>query len=62
MDTSIADMGRLAASHVRGDGLNAAGRAELTRPQFVIKTRSQFPTFQSPPVVPPFKRWAPAWA
>ena len=32
MDTSIADMGRLAASYVRGDGLSAAGRAELTRP------------------------------
>ncbi|PND38928.1 serine hydrolase [Paucibacter aquatile] len=46
MDTSIADMGLLAASYVRGDGLSAAARAELTRPQLPITTRSQFPSLQ----------------
>lgn len=55
MDTSIADMGRLAASHVRGDGLSAAARAELTRLQLVIATRSQFPSFQPPLAPPPFQ-------
>ncbi len=54
MDTTIADMGRLAASYVRGDGLSAAGRAELIRPQFMIATRSQFPTFQPSLASPPF--------
>lgn len=55
MDTSIADMGRLAASYVRGDGLSAAARAELTRPQLVIATRSQFPSFQPSLMSPPFQ-------
>lgn len=55
MDTSIADMGRLAASYVRGDGLSAAGRAELIKPQLAITTRSQFPAFQSPIAPPPFQ-------
>ncbi|MBQ0930094.1 beta-lactamase family protein [Ideonella sp. 4Y16] len=32
MDTSIADMGRLVASYIRGDGLSPAARAELVRP------------------------------
>lgn len=48
MDTSIADMGRLAASYVRGDALSAAARAELLRPHLAITTRSQFPTLQPP--------------
>ena len=48
MDTSIADIGRLAASHVRGDGLSAAARAELVKPQLPIATRSQFPSLQAP--------------
>ena len=55
MDTSIADMGRLAASHVRGDGLSAAARAELTRSQLPITTRSQFPSFQPLPASPHFQ-------
>lgn len=55
MDTSIADMGRLAASYVRGDGLSAAGRAELVKLQLPITTRSQFPPFQSPLAPPPFQ-------
>jgi CubicO group peptidase (beta-lactamase class C family) len=46
MDTSIADMGRLAAAYVRGDGLSAAGRRELVHSHLPIGTRSQFPTFQ----------------
>lgn len=58
MDTSIADMGRLAASYVRGDGLSAAGRAELIKPQLPITTRSQFPAFQSPLASPPFQALA----
>ena len=54
MDTSIADMGRLAASYVRGDGLSAAARAELTRPQLPITTRSQFPSLQPALATPPY--------
>lgn len=54
MDTSIADMGRLAASLARGDGLSAQGRAEWARLQLPIATRSQFPTFQEPQSPPPF--------
>lgn len=54
MDTSIADMGRLAASYVRGDGLSAAARSELTRPQLPITTRSQFPSLQPVLATPPF--------
>jgi CubicO group peptidase (beta-lactamase class C family) len=46
MDTSIADMGRLAAAYVRGDGLSARARAELVRSHLPITTRSQFPPFQ----------------
>ena len=48
MDTTIADMARLAASYVRGDGLSAAARAELVKPHLPIATRTQFPTFQEP--------------
>lgn len=55
MDTSVADMGRLAASYVRGDGLSAAARAELVRSQLAITTRSQFPTFQPTLEPPPFR-------
>ena len=54
MDTSIADIGRLAASQVRGDGLSAAGRAEWARPQLAIGTRSQFPSLQAPLASAPF--------
>jgi CubicO group peptidase (beta-lactamase class C family) len=55
MDTSIADIGRLAASHVRGDGLSAAARAELVKPQLPIATRSQFPSLQAPLASPLFQ-------
>jgi CubicO group peptidase (beta-lactamase class C family) len=46
MDTTIADMARLAAAYVRGDGLSSAGRAELVKPQLPIQTPSQFPSLQ----------------
>jgi CubicO group peptidase (beta-lactamase class C family) len=54
LDTSITDMGRLAASYVRGDGLSAAARAELVRSHLPIATRSQFPPFQQPQSPRPF--------
>jgi CubicO group peptidase (beta-lactamase class C family) len=54
LDTSIADMGRLAASYVRGDGLSPAARAELVRVHLRISTRSQFPPFQKSEVPSPF--------
>lgn len=54
LDTTIADMGRLAAAYVRGDGLGAAARAELVRLQLPIHTRSQFPTLQPPQSPSPF--------
>ena len=56
MDTTIADMARLAAGVVRGDGLSARSRAELTRPQLPITTASQFPSLQ--PEAPPAARLA----
>ncbi len=54
MDTTIADIGRLAASYVRGDGLSAAARAELVKPHLPITTRSQFPPFQPTQSPSPF--------
>ncbi len=44
MDTTIADQARLWAGIVRGDGLSAASRAELVRPQLAIASSRQFPT------------------
>ena len=44
MDTSIADQARLWAGIVRGDGLSAASRTELIRPQLPITSAHQFPT------------------
>lgn len=46
MDTTISDLAKFAAAYVRGEGLSAKARAELTRPQLHITTRTQFPTFQ----------------
>jgi CubicO group peptidase (beta-lactamase class C family) len=54
LDTTIADMGRLAAAYVRGDGLRAAARAELVRLHLPIHTRSQFPTMQPQQSPSPF--------
>ena len=46
MDTTIDDLARFAAALVRGEGLSPDSRAEMTRPQLHIDTRTQFPTFQ----------------
>jgi CubicO group peptidase (beta-lactamase class C family) len=43
MDTTISDFAKFAAALVRGDGLSAAARAEITKPQLHIKTAHQFP-------------------
>jgi len=46
MDTTIADQAKLWAGILRGDGLSAASRAELTRPQVPITSAHQFPTLR----------------
>jgi CubicO group peptidase (beta-lactamase class C family) len=46
MDTTIEDFARFAAAFARGEGLPAAARAEIIRPQLAITTRTQFPTLQ----------------
>lgn len=45
MDTTISDLPKFAAALVRGDGLSAASRAEMTRPQLHLTTAHQFPPF-----------------
>jgi CubicO group peptidase (beta-lactamase class C family) len=45
MDTTIFDLPKFAAALVRGDGLSAASRAEMTKPQLHITTAHQFPPF-----------------
>jgi len=45
MDTTISDFPKFIAALVRGDGLSAASRAEMTKPQLHIRTAHQFPTF-----------------
>ena len=45
MDTTIDDLSKFAAALVRGEGLSAASRAEMTRPQLHIGTKTQFPPF-----------------
>lgn len=46
MDTTIADMAKLAAAYVSGWSLSPAGRAALTQRQLQITTRTQFPSLQ----------------
>ena len=46
MDTTIADYARFVAGFVRGDGLSARARSDMTTPQGPITTATQFPTFQ----------------
>jgi len=46
MDTTISDQARLWAGLLRGDGLGAASRAEMTRPQVLITSAHQFPTLR----------------
>jgi CubicO group peptidase (beta-lactamase class C family) len=45
MDTTISDLPKFAAALVSGDGLSAASRAEMTKPQLHITTAHQFPPF-----------------
>ncbi|MGH9630357.1 MAG: serine hydrolase domain-containing protein [Bryobacteraceae bacterium] len=45
MDTTISDIAKYAAALVRGDGLSASSRAEMTKPQLHIGTAHQFPVF-----------------
>jgi CubicO group peptidase (beta-lactamase class C family) len=45
MDTTISDIAKFAAALVRGDGLSAASRAEMTKRQLHITTAHQFPLF-----------------
>jgi len=45
MDTTISDLPKFVAALVRGDGLSAASRAEMTKPQLHITTAHQFPPF-----------------
>jgi CubicO group peptidase (beta-lactamase class C family) len=54
MDTTISDMAKFAAALVRGDGLRAASRAEMTKGQLHIATAHQFPLFG--PELPPEKQ------
>jgi CubicO group peptidase (beta-lactamase class C family) len=45
MNTTIADLSKFAAALVRGDGLGASSRAEMTRASLHITTAHQFPGF-----------------
>ena len=45
MNTTIADFSKFAAALVSGNGLSAASRAEMTKPQLHIPTAYQFPLF-----------------
>jgi CubicO group peptidase (beta-lactamase class C family) len=45
MDTTISDLPKFVAALMRGDGLSAASRVEMTRPQLHIATAHQFPPF-----------------
>lgn len=54
MDTTIADVARLAAGYVRGEGLSPAARTSLTTPWLPITSASQFPSLR--PEAPPERR------
>lgn len=45
MNTTISDLSKFAAALVRGDGLSAASRAEISKPGLHIPTASLFPLF-----------------
>ncbi len=47
MNTTISDFSKFAAALVRGEGLSAASRAEMTKPKVHITTAHQFPMFQA---------------
>jgi CubicO group peptidase (beta-lactamase class C family) len=46
MNTTISDFSKFTAALVRGDGLSAASRAEMTKAKIHITTAYQFPLFQ----------------
>jgi CubicO group peptidase (beta-lactamase class C family) len=46
MNTTISDFSKFAAALVRGEGLSAISRAEMTTPKMHITTVHQFPLFQ----------------
>ena len=46
MNTTISDLSKFTAALVTGNGLSAASRAEITKPQLHITTLHQFPLFQ----------------
>lgn len=54
MDTTIEDMGKLAAAYVRGDRLSQKARQEMVKGQMPIFTKNQFPSFQTPLPEAPF--------
>jgi CubicO group peptidase (beta-lactamase class C family) len=45
MNTTISDLSKFAVALVRGDGLSAASRAEMTKPGLHITVAHQFPLF-----------------
>jgi len=45
MNTTISDLSKFATALVRGDGLSAASRAEMTKKRLHIATASLFPLF-----------------
>ena len=49
MNTTISDLSKFAAALVRGDGLSAASRAEMTKPQLHIATAHSVPAFPARP-------------
>ncbi len=51
MDTSIADLAKLTAAYMRGDGLSKKARTAMVAPQLPIRTASQFPSLQIEPAV-----------
>lgn len=55
MDTSIADMAKLAAAVTRGWGLKRSSRRAFSAPHAAINTRQQFPTLL--PEAAPANRW-----
>jgi hypothetical protein len=45
MDTTISDLPKFVAPLMRGEGLRAASRAEMTNPLLHLTTAHQFPPF-----------------
>jgi CubicO group peptidase (beta-lactamase class C family) len=56
MDTSIADLAKLTAAYMRGNGLSAKARKAMVAPQMAISSRSQFPSLMLPPEQPAFPK------